>query len=103
MPAKAITHNPNRPRAERLRQTSAQRGYGGRWQRYRDTFLAANPLCVRHLAQGQTEPATVVDHITPHKGNEELFWDPDNHQALCKLCHDRKTATEDGGFGHART
>lgn len=40
-----------------------------------------------------------VDHIIPHKGDPELFWDQDNWQSLCKPHHDRKTATEDGGFG----
>nr|WP_292832122.1 HNH endonuclease signature motif containing protein [Mesorhizobium sp.] len=28
-----------------------------------------------------------------------LFWDRSNWQPLCKPCHDRKTATSDGGFG----
>jgi 5-methylcytosine-specific restriction protein A len=45
------------------------------------------------------EPAAVVDHITPHGGDEALFWDRDNWQPLCKPCHDAKTAREDGGFG----
>ena len=53
----------------------------------------------RCLQQGRYEKATVVDHITPHKGNQQLFWDRNNWQPLCKQCHDRKTATEDGGFG----
>jgi predicted kinase len=43
----------------------------------------------------------VVDHIIPHKGDYELFWDEGNWQTLCKRCHDVKTATEDGGFGAA--
>jgi len=30
----------------------------------------------------------VVDHIVPHRGDQELFRDPANWQALCKLCHD---------------
>jgi 5-methylcytosine-specific restriction protein A len=48
--------------------------------------------------------ATVVDHIIPHQGDMTLFWDADsNWQSLCKTCHDRKTATEDGGFGRARS
>jgi 5-methylcytosine-specific restriction protein A len=34
----------------------------------------------------------VVDHIKPHKGDRGLFWELANHQALCKRCHDRKTA-----------
>lgn len=45
--------------------------------------------------------STVVDHIKPHKGDQQLFWSKANHQALCKECHDTKTATEDGGFGRA--
>ncbi len=40
--------------------------------------------------------ATVVDHIKPHKGDERLFFDINNLQPLCKPCHDRKTAKEDG-------
>ena len=78
------------------RGSAASRGYGRSWQAYRLTYLAAHPLCVR------CEPAvvvsTVVDHIVPHRGDRALFWDPDNHQSLCKPCHDRKTAVEDTGF-----
>ncbi|MCB4811684.1 HNH endonuclease [Methylovorus menthalis] len=43
-------------------------------------------------------PATVVDHIKPHRGDMALFWDRNNWQAMAKECHDRKTAREDGGF-----
>jgi 5-methylcytosine-specific restriction protein A len=52
------------------------------------------------MKQGAYTPATVVDHIKPHKGNAILFWLVSNWQGLCKHCHDVKTATEDGGFGH---
>lgn len=45
--------------------------------------------------------ATIVDHKVPHKGDKALFWDSTNWQSLCKPCHDRKTAREDGGFGRA--
>jgi 5-methylcytosine-specific restriction protein A len=44
---------------------------------------------------GRYRKATVVDHIIPHRGDEKLFWDRDNWQALCKSCHDHKTWTED--------
>jgi 5-methylcytosine-specific restriction endonuclease McrA len=30
----------------------------------------------------------VVDHVTPHKGDNGRFFDRDNLQALCKICHD---------------
>lgn len=39
--------------------------------------------------------ATVVDHIKPHRGDQKLFWDRGNWQALCKSCHDNKTLKED--------
>ena len=79
---------------DRERGSSAARGYDARWRRYRKYFLAQHPLCAR--CGGLAE---VVDHIRPHKGDKVLFWDPNNHQALCKRCHDRKTYAEDGGFG----
>ena len=53
--------------------------------------------------QGRAVPATDVDHIRPHKGNEDLMWDEENLQALCHACHSRKTAAEDGGFGNIKT
>ncbi|WP_231555339.1 HNH endonuclease [Paracoccus sanguinis] len=34
-------------------------------------------------------PADVVDHITPHRGDEALFWNWSNWQALCAPCHNR--------------
>ena len=63
-------------------------------------MLRERPFCVRCLERGEYTIATVVDHIKPHKGDSELFFDVKNLQPLCKVCHDIKTATEDGGFGH---
>jgi 5-methylcytosine-specific restriction enzyme A len=71
--------------------------YNAQWRRYRAAFLAEHPLCVACPLYRLT-PATVVDHIKPHRGNVDLFWDAGNHQALCKQCHDRKTAKETAGF-----
>jgi 5-methylcytosine-specific restriction enzyme A len=85
---------------EKQRGNSTQRGYDARWRRYRIMFLHEHPLCVECLKKDRITASTVVDHIVPHKGNYNLFWDETNHQALCKECHDYKTATEDGGFGH---
>jgi 5-methylcytosine-specific restriction endonuclease McrA len=70
------------------RKTSAQRGYGSRWQRYRDGFLRKNPLCEECTRIGRLTVASVVDHVKPHRGDQALFWDSSNHQALCKHCHD---------------
>ncbi len=79
---------------DKSRGTAAQRGYNHRWRKARAYYLSKNPICVR--CNGI---ANVVDHITPHKGDYSLFWDRDNWQPLCTPCHNRKTATEDGGFG----
>lgn len=62
-----------------------------RWQILRRQVLMAHPVC---QICGKTI-ADTVDHIKPHRGNEDLFYDPDNLQALCKACHNKKTWTED--------
>lgn len=79
--------------------SSTQRGYGYRWQQERKTYLKLNPLCVFCAKDSKVEEANVVDHIIPHKGDEELFWDTDNWQALCKHCHDStKKVIETRGY-----
>jgi 5-methylcytosine-specific restriction protein A len=77
------------------RPSSGKRGYNSRWQKARDRYLKAHPLCVQCRKEGRLVEATVVDHITPHRGDRKLFWDESNWQSLCKPCHDRKTMTED--------
>ena len=79
--------------------------YGNAWARAAKAFLARHPLCqCEDCKEGELRitPAEVVDHRKPHRGDRELFWDHDNWQAMSKACHDRKTATEDGGFGNKR-
>jgi 5-methylcytosine-specific restriction protein A len=82
------------------RPSAASRGYGARWRKARMYFLTIHPLCVDCEKESVVKSATVVDHIIPHKGNQELFWQMSNWQSLCKQHHDIKTATQDGGFGH---
>lgn len=62
--------------------------YGHRWQQYRANYLRMHPLCVMCDRLGQATAATIVDHRVPHKGDLTLFWNPDNHQSLCKPHHD---------------
>ena len=74
-----------------LRGNAAARGYDVKWREARRLFLKRHPLCQRCLKYGKITPATVVDHIVPHRGDMLLFWDQENWQALCKECHDQKT------------
>lgn len=50
-----------------------------------------NPFCAECEKAGLAVPATDIDHVIPHKGNQQLFWDQCNWQALCAVCHGRKT------------
>lgn len=68
--------------------------YGRRWRNYRDGYLRQHPLCVMCQREGRITPATVVDHITDHKGDLDLFWATSNHQPLCKSHHDRDKQVE---------
>ena len=76
---------------DRLRGGAEARGYDARWRSARTRYLSSHPLCVECLKENKLTPATVVDHIIPHRGDKKLFWDENNWQPLCKGCHDRKT------------
>lgn len=67
-----------------------------RWRALRREFLALHPVCE---AQGCANPATTVDHVTPHRGDPVRFW-AGPFMAMCSSCHSRKTEARDGGFGH---
>ena len=63
--------------------------YGRRWRVARAAYLGAHPYCA---SCGRL--ANEVDHVTPHRGDRDLFWDESNWQALCRRCHSRKTRDE---------
>ena len=72
------------------------------WRTLRRYVLDNEPICRECKARGLLRSANVVDHIIAHKGNRQLFSDIDNLRPLCKSCHDRHTATHDGGFGNRK-
>ncbi len=83
---------------EQRRGSPSSRGYGRRWQRLRLAFLAQHPLCVMCKAEDRIVAATVVDHVTPHKGDEALLYAWSNLQPLCHSHHASKT-NRDGSRG----
>lgn len=78
-------------------KTTAERGYGGKWQRARISFLAKHPLCERCSKEGRAVTATVVNHRTPHRGDQKLFWDKGNWEPVCKRHHDSDIQREERG------
>lgn len=86
----------------RFKGSSNERGYGYRWKKLRDRFIQKHPHCVECLKNGVITLATDVDHIIPHRGDPKLLYDENNLQSLCKSCHSKKTAREDGGFGNSQ-
>ena len=80
-------------------QTKARPHNSVAWQKASAAWLQQYPFCVLCLVRGKinersdndrcdTQRTLVVDHITPHRGDMDLFWDQDNWQTLCRLCHD---------------
>ena len=71
---------------------TAERGYGGAWQRLRLRKLRQHPLCEECQSHGRITAATDVDHILPKAagGSDE----DGNLQCLCHECHSRKSRRE---------
>lgn len=84
---------------DKSRGTAAERGYDHHWHQARTAYLLTHPLCILCEREGTLTPATVVDHIIPHHGDNDLMWNQENWQPLCASHHGRKTATQDHGFG----
>jgi len=76
-------------------KTTTGRGYGYKWQKARDRYLRAHPLCCYCQREGRLGASSIVDHKVPHQGNDTLFWDETNWQPLCKPHHDGTKAAEE--------
>ncbi|WP_029042570.1 HNH endonuclease signature motif containing protein [Cucumibacter marinus] len=77
-------------RFDARRPGARQRGYNAEWDKARGEFLTVYPTCRRCGS-----PASVVDHIKPHKGNQALFWNRSNWQSLCVHCHSSAKQSEE--------
>lgn len=65
-----------------------------RWRERRDAQLRQEPLCAMCSRAGRVEPATVADHVVPHRGDRDLFWQG-KLQSLCKTHHDSTKAQDE--------
>lgn len=65
-----------------------------RWRRRRADQLRIEPLCRMCKQEGITAVARVADHVTPHRGNLDLFWHGEL-QSLCFRHHNRDAQQKD--------
>lgn len=69
-----------------------------RWRARRKAQLASEPLCRMCGARGTLTAATVADHVVPHRGDYDLFWNGEL-QSLCASHHSSaKQSIEVRGF-----
>ena len=64
---------------------SSQR-YGKAWEKIRNRYISAHPLCEKCLSEGKCTPAALVHHKKPIADggtNEES-----NLMSLCNFCHE---------------
>jgi 5-methylcytosine-specific restriction protein A len=77
------------------RPSAEARGYGAKWTAYSAEYRERNPWCVTCARNGKRIAVALVDHIKPVAGPDDpTFWDPNNHQGLCRSCHAVKTKAE---------
>ena len=95
MPNRAPAHRPLHARSalernrehDRSRGSSRDRGYDAHWDKARAAYLRKHPLCVMCGRAGRFVPAAVIDHVMPHRGDRQMFWNEANWQPLCTSHH----------------
>ncbi len=85
--------------AERSRHRDRTQGWRiwyktARWQKLRRLVLKRDGYTCQAtgamlVGQYPASNSPVVDHIRPHRGDADLFWDEDNLQSVSKEYHDR--------------
>ena len=82
-----------------IQEGKNERGSRGAWleaenaQLRVDTMMArVEPLCRLCLEAGRVTPATVADHVEPHRGNFTAFR-LGQLRSLCADCHNRLDGT----------
>ena len=70
-----------------------------RWWKLRSKWLKHHPLCAACLVLGKQTKGDVVDHVVPHRGNEQVLLNESNLQTLCHACHSSgKQRSEHRGY-----
>lgn len=64
------------------------------WRVRRELQLSGHPWCAFCDAMGLVKAATVADHVVPHRGDRDLFFNGEL-QSLCKTHHDSAKQSEE--------
>ncbi len=65
-----------------------------RWKVMAKQQLAVEPCCRLCRSEGLLVQASIVDHVVPHRGDEQAFFNSANLQSLCRRHSNIKTAHE---------
>jgi len=69
------------------------------WRKRSRRQRREQPLCAMCLALGRVVPATVADHLVPHRGDWNAFL-TGTLQSVCFSCHNSKKFTDEArGYG----
>lgn len=101
-PKGAPTRQEQKAQSDRWRGSAHERGYNHRWAKARVTFLASHPLCIGCLAIKRTQAAEIVDHVDPHHGDPDKFWDTSMWQSCCKWHHDSVKQKLEWMYAHGK-
>lgn len=77
-----------RKQYDERRGSASERGYTHRWSKAAATFKTRYPLCLGCEAAGLVVASQLVDHVEPHRGDQDKFWDTSMWQACCGWHHD---------------
>lgn len=65
----------------------------------RDLYTCRRCDCILVEGRPNDPQSATANHIVPHRGDRELFFDIDNIESVCKSCHDTLIQREEArGF-----
>jgi 5-methylcytosine-specific restriction protein A len=67
------------------------------WDKIKRRVMTTQPLCVSCMTAGKVVQAEAVDHVFPHRQNDQRFL-VNVFQPLCIPCHTQKTRLEQLGI-----
>ena len=77
--------------ADARRGSARARGYTAEWDKASAYRLAEHPLCeycaIGAFGEIRDSAADLTDHLFPHRGDRELFWQTQWWVSCCTACH----------------